>query len=264
MSLSIQSADRQAVVSSFRKGDSGFRFIRVISSDASQVRFSVGNRVFTALCPEKLAVGMIYRVRLIAVGEKTELRIVDGPLSPENEGHSRPVSVARHRRGLAVEKMNAQTGDLKKASAEWTGNRLEAPASQTEAFYANLFSCRFDDPDFAEELELFNACGTPPRFRSVIPFEWNGISGYLDLMVAGNRLVSYRLRILSKHIGALIHTDPISREMTVDTFGDMPLTSEELAKLPSLISYRLRAGGNLPSAVAYVEENPYREFDEWM
>lgn len=262
MSLSIQSADRQAVVSAFRKGDSGFRFIRVISSEASRVCFSVGNRIFTALCGEKLETGMIYRVRLLSDGEKTELRIIEGPLSPVNAACSQSASVQH--RFLPFSKSTAQTGDRRKVSTEWSGNRLETPASETDAFYAGLFSCRFDDPDFAEKLELFNACGTPPRFRSVIPFEWNGIRGYLDLMVAGNRLVSYRFRILSKHISSLIHADPISREMTVDTFGDLSLTSDELAGLPSLAPYRLRAGAHLPSAVAYAGENPYREFDEWM
>lgn len=265
MSIQIESADRQAVVSAFGKGDNGFRFIRILAADKSGVRFAVDNRIFNGVCGEKPVVGMLYRARLSNIAGKIQIRLIGEPLTavPASETVSGTGSAALLPRATEKAKMRL-SAEVRKAAAEFAGNRLEAPASQTEAFYADLFACRFDKPDFAEELELFNACGTPPRFRSVIPFEWNGIRGYLDLMVAGNRLVSYRFRILSAHIDALIHADPVSGEMTVDTFGAVPLLPEGLANLDSLSQYRLRAGRNIRSAVAYADENPYREIDEWM
>lgn len=265
MAIQIQSADRQAVVSAFGKGDNGFRFIRILSAYTSEVRFSVGNRVFTGFCGENPIAGMIYRARLFSVAGKLQIRLIGDPLTAVPASETAPGTVVAAPALQNPEKSKMKfSSDLKKAAAELAGNRLEASATQTEAFYADLFACRFDKPDFAEELELFNACGTPPRFRSVIPFEWNGIRGYLDLMVAGNRLVSYRLRILSAHIDALIHTDPVLGEMTVDTFGPIPLLPQGFKTLESLSEYRIRSGSNIPSAIAYAEENPYREIDEWM
>lgn len=263
MALQIQSSDRQAVVSAFGKGDSGFRFIRILSSDGINVRFSVGQKIFTALCGEKLQTGMLYRVRLMNDGGKLRLMFYGDPVS-DNLPPAVQSAAGRSVMQARSSKARQTLSDIKKAAAEFGGNRLDSPESRLEAFYTDLFSCRFEKQDFAEQLELFNACGTPPRFRSVIPFEWNGIRGYLDLMIAGNRLVSYRFRILSGHFDALIHSDPVFRKMTVDTFGEIPLLPEELQRFQSLSEYRIRSGENIPSALAYADENPYREVDEWM
>lgn len=264
MALQIHPADRQAVVSAFSKGDNGFRFIRIVSAEGGRIQFQLGARLFYADCDLQPKAGAFYRARLLANGKNLRLQLVEETISEADL--SRALAV----KGGSLPKRLLQNGDGRlfteriKAVAEFAGNGLEASDSQAEAFYADLFACRFEQNDFLEQLELFNACGTPPRFRSVVPFEWNGIRGYLDLMVVGNRLVSYRFRLLSSGFDVMIHSDPIAGEMTVDSFGSQPLSAADLRQLSSLSHFKIRDGEKIASALAYADGNPYRELDEWM
>ena len=115
------------------------------------------------------------------------------------------------------------------ASSEFARNRLDCDESRAQSFFADLFECRFDDPAFEEQLELFNACAAPPSFRTVIPWEWQNMRGYLDVSIIANRLASYRLRIRSESIDALIDIDPNFRRATVRSFNGTRFSAAELS-----------------------------------
>lgn len=87
--------------------------------------------------------------------------------------------------------------------------------------------------------------------------------GYLDVTIVANRLASYRLRIRSESIDALIDIDPNFRRATVRSFNGTRFSAAELKTLSTLSDYFIREGESLLPTAAAVGES-VGMVDEWM
>ena len=256
MAFPVRFYGTQAAASPGLQGDGGFRFASLLSQDEAVARFLFGNRlIFVKVIGEPLT-AIRYLARLTNTDGQPVLQLKNGEallqfpvLKTVSEAAQRSV------RGRSVGEGTA--------SSEFARNRLDCDESRAQSFFADLFECRFDDPAFEEQLEIFNACAAPPSFRTVIPWEWQNMRGYLDVTIIANRLASYRLRIRSESIDALIDIDPNFRRATVRSFNGTRFSAAELKTLSTLSDYFIREGESLLPTAAAVGKS-VGMVDEWM
>ena len=247
MNLPIRFHGTQAAASPGLQGDGGFRFASLLSQDEAVARFLFGYRlIFVKVIGEPFT-AIRYLARLTTTDGQPVLQFP--VLKTVSEAAQRSV------RGRSVGEGTA--------SSEFARNRLDCDESRAQSFFADLFECRFDDPAFEEQLEIFNACAAPPSFRTVIPWEWQNMRGYLDVTIIANRLASYRLRIRSESIDALIDIDPNFRRATVRSFNGTRFSAAELKTLSTLSDYFIREGESLLPTAAAVGKS-VGMVDEWM
>lgn len=258
MALPISTNHSKAVVSAFQKGNNGFRFITIISKDSQGFRFELNGKIFNAAGGLSLQVGKRYPVELKFNQGEVQLQILPSLTRSGDEKNS------IHKIPKEVTILKGEETFFKKASAEFLCNQLEGQEEFLKNFYNDLFHCRFQDKDFQERLEIFNGCGQPPQFRTIVPFQWEGIEGYLDFYILRGQLKSYRFRILSHTIDALLHIDLDSKQIQVDSFGQRDLTAQQLSQLTSLSQYLIKKGLGNPSPLSYSEGFSSQQVDQWM
>ena len=256
MAFPVRFHGAQAAASPCSQGDGGFRFTNLLSRDGAVARFLFGNRLlFVKLAGEPLTAGR-YLGRLAGAEGRPVLQLKNGETLLQ-------LPVLKTVAEAAQRSARGRLAGEGTASSEFMRNRLDCDESRAQSFFAELFECRFEDPAFKERLELFNACAAPPSFRSVIPWEWQTMRGYLDVTVIAGRLDSYRLRIRCESIDALIEIDPAFRRATIRSFDGKRLSAAGLKTLPALSGYFIRDGGPLLPAAA-AAGGAEGKVDEWM